>query len=117
MSSSTDFSGDDIAHLFDHLTMVIFYMKNKDGVFTKCNQRFENYHGLKPGSGIGLTDFDLHHQEIATRYRAEDKQIMESGIPVINRTWMVPSAKGFLRWWLSSKTSRSGSIRQQYRLG
>ena len=29
---------------------------------------------------------------------------MESGIAVTNQSWMVPSAKGFVRWWLSSKT-------------
>ncbi|PQJ27377.1 helix-turn-helix domain-containing protein [Rubritalea profundi] len=100
----SDYSGDDIARLFDQLPMVMFYMKDTHGVFIRCNRRFEEYHGLKPGGGIGLTDFNLHHQEIATRYLAEDKQIMESGVAVTNHTWMVPSAKGFLRWWLSSKT-------------
>jgi PAS domain S-box-containing protein len=104
MIAGSDCSGDDIARLFDHLPMVIFYIKDTDGVFIRCNRRFEEYHGLKPGAAIGLTDFNLHNQEIATRYRAEDKLIMESGIAVSNHTWMVPSAKGYLRWWLSSKT-------------
>jgi PAS domain S-box-containing protein len=93
----------DIAKLFDHLPMVVFYAKDKNGVFTRCNRRFEELHGLGPSGAIGLTDFDLHHLEIASRYRSEDEQIMETGIPVRNRTWMVPGAKGVLRWWVSSK--------------
>ena len=99
-----DYSGNDIVRLFDHLPMAIFYMKDRDGTFIKCNQRFEEYHGLRPNQAIGLTDFDLHPHEIANRYRTEDLQIMASGTPVIIHTWMVPSAKGFLRWWLSTKT-------------
>lgn len=102
------FSENDIATLFDHLPMVVFYSKNKDGVFTRCNRRFEEFHGLPPGGAKGLTDFDLHHLEIASRYRSEDRQIMETGIPVTNRTWMVPGAKGVLRWWISSKTPIHG---------
>jgi len=106
---SPTLSGDDIANLFDHLPMVVFYAKDEEGVFTRCNRRFEEFHDLEPGGGIGLTDFDLHHLEIASRYRAEDKQIMESGIPVTNRTWMVPGARGILRWWISSKNPIHGA--------
>lgn len=103
-----------IADLFDNLPMLVFYMKDADGVFIRCNRRFEEFHGLEPGGAIGLTDYDLHGVEIADRYRAEDKQVMETGLPTPNRTWMVPGAKGVLRWWISKKTpvrGEDGAIR------
>jgi PAS domain S-box-containing protein len=95
--------GEDIANLLDYLPRVIFYVKDEKGTFIRCNKHFEEYHGIKRGEAIGLNDFDLHHEEIANRYRIEDNTIMQSGVAVTNRTWMVPSAQGFLRWWSSTK--------------
>lgn len=89
--------------LFDHLPMVIFYTKDLKGTFTRCNPRFEQFHGLAAGTAIGLNDFDLHPAPIASRYRAEDQAIIETGKPITNRIWLVPGAKGLLRWWVSSK--------------
>lgn len=90
-------------HLFDHLPMVIFYIKDKKGTFIHCNPRFEEFHGLARGAAVGLNDLDLHQIAIATRYRAEDRKIMETGQPATNRIWLVPGAKGLLRWWISNK--------------
>lgn len=92
-----------LQELFNYLPMVVFYSKDRDGVFTGCNRHFEELHGLSPGSAVGLTDYDLHSPEIASRYRAEDCRVMESGAPVPNQAWMVPDANGVLRWWISSK--------------
>lgn len=112
-STEEKLSKNDIAVLFDQLPMVVFYAKDRDGKFIRCNRRFEEFHGLEPGEAIGLTDFDLHHLEIASRYRSEDRHIMETGRPVKNRTWMVPGSQGVLRWWVSSKTpthDQTGSV-------
>jgi PAS domain S-box-containing protein len=96
-------ASESIVALFDHIPMVIFYTKDLEGVFTHCNPRFEQFHGLAPGTAIGLNDFDLHAAPIASRYRAEDQAIIETGKPITNRIWLVPGAKGLLRWWVSSK--------------
>lgn len=103
-----------ISALFDDLPMIIFYMKDAEGFFIRCNRRFEEFHGLEPGGAMGLTDHDLHDAGIAERYRAEDREVMESGAPSPNRTWMVPGAKGLLRWWVSRKTpvlGEDGTVR------
>ena len=89
--------------LFDHIPMVIFYTKDLTGTFTRCNPRFEQFHGLAAGTAIGMNDFDLHPAPIACRYRAEDQAIIETGKPITNHIWLVPGAKGLLRWWISSK--------------
>lgn len=93
-----------IAALFDDLPMLVFYIKDRNGAFIRCNRRFEEFHGLPPGGALGLTDHDLHEPSITERYRAEDLEVMKSGEPTPNRVWMVPGAKGVLRWWVSRKT-------------
>jgi PAS domain S-box-containing protein len=92
-----------ILGLFNHLPMVIFYMKDEQGAFIRCNPRFEEFHGLSKGTAIGLDDFSLHHPTIASRYRTEDRKIMETGKPATNRIWLVPGANDLLRWWVSNK--------------
>ncbi len=102
-----------IAALFDDLPMLVFYWKDAKGCFIRCNRRFEEFHGLPPGGAMGLTDHDLHDPGIAEQYRAEDMEVMRTGAPTPNRTWMVPGAKGVLRWWISRKTpvrDRNGDI-------
>ena len=93
-----------IAALFDDLPMLVFYVKDAEGIFIRCNRRFEEFHGLPPGGALGLSDHDLHDAGIAEQYRAEDMEVMKTGTPTPNRTWMVPGAKGILRWWVSRKT-------------
>jgi PAS domain S-box-containing protein len=92
-----------LAELFDELPMIVFYLKDRDGAFIRCNRRFEEFHGLPPDGALGLTDHDLHEAGIADRYRAEDMEVMKSGAPTPSRTWLVPGAKGVLRWWVSRK--------------
>jgi len=102
-----------LADLFDDLPMLVFYMKDAKGCFIRCNRRFEEFHGLPRGGALGLCDHDLHDAGIAGQYRAEDLEVMETGVPTPNRTWMVPGAKGILRWWVSRKTpvkDRGGNI-------
>lgn len=89
--------------LFDHLPGVIFYVKDIQGTFIHCNARFEQFHNLAPGEAVGRNDFSLHHPTIASRYRNEDQKVMESGKPAVNCIWLVPNAKGLLRWWVSNK--------------
>lgn len=96
-------ASDSFMALFDHIPMVIFYTKDLKGVFTRCNPRFEQFHGLAAGVAMGMNDFDLHPALIAFRYRAEDQAIIETGKPITNHIWLVPGAKGLLRWWISSK--------------
>lgn len=98
-----------LAELFEDLPMIVFYMKDRDGAFIRCNRRFEEFHGLPPGGALGLTDHDLHEAGIADRYRAEDMEVMKTGVPTPNRTWLVPGAKGILRWWVSRKAPLRGN--------
>ena len=114
MPGSAQISPDSqLGELFNYLPMVVFYSKDLQGTFTGGNRRFEEMHGLDSGGMVGLTDYDLHSPEIASRYRAEDHRVIASGMPVPNQAWMVPDGNGVLRWWISSKIplrDNSGAI-------
>src|SRR5260221_146285 len=53
---------------------------------------------------IGKTDFDFHTQELATRYYACEKALLESGQPLINQEEPVFDQRiGETIWYLSNK--------------
>ncbi|MGJ8696258.1 MAG: helix-turn-helix domain-containing protein [Verrucomicrobiaceae bacterium] len=92
-----------LQELFEHLPMVVFWVKDREGRFVRCNRRFEDFHGLGRGEWKGMTDFDLHAPEMAARYREEDERVIEAGEALPNEVWMVPDRKGVLHWWVSTK--------------
>lgn len=94
----------ELANLFEHLPMIIYWEKDLEGRFVSCNQRFNAFHGLQSGEVIGKTDYDFHPVETANRYRAEDTRVLELGTVLPNQVWMVPDANGVLHWWVSTKT-------------
>jgi PAS domain S-box-containing protein len=53
--------------------------KDRDGRFTFVNARFCQTVGLPRASILGKTDFDLYPPELASKYRADDRHVMDSG--------------------------------------
>ncbi len=59
----------------------IAWLKDKDGRFTAVNQPFALAAGKKtPAEVVGLDDFALWPRELAERYRADDDEVMRSGV-------------------------------------
>ncbi|MCM2373184.1 hybrid sensor histidine kinase/response regulator [Aporhodopirellula aestuarii] len=56
--------------------------KNAEGVFTYANDPFCKELGLKPIDVIGSTDADLYAPVLAARYRADDLNVMTTGLHV-----------------------------------
>ena len=52
---------------------------------------------------IGKTDFDTYSPELAAKYWADDKTILDSGTPIINREEPGLDGKGNPIWLLSTK--------------
>jgi AraC-like DNA-binding protein len=52
---------------------------------------------------VGKTDFDFNPPALAAQYVEEDRRVMKSGRPLIDQVWLVQSADGMPRWYLSSK--------------
>jgi rsbT co-antagonist protein RsbR len=64
--------------LLENLPHKIF-MKNEDSVYISCNRNFARDLGLAPDEIAGKTDFDFFPAELAEKYRADDRAIVESG--------------------------------------
>jgi PAS domain S-box-containing protein len=59
----------------------IAWLKDRDGRFVAVNTPLANAAGkARPEDLLGLTDLDIWPKELATRYRADDTEIMQSGL-------------------------------------
>jgi PAS domain S-box-containing protein len=64
--------------LLENLPQKIFY-KDKNSVYVSCNNNYARDLKTQPDEIIGKTDYDFYNKELAEKYRADDKRIMESG--------------------------------------
>jgi len=64
--------------LVENLPQKIF-LKDKDSVYVSCNENYARDLGITPEGRAGKTDYDFFPKELAEKYRADDKRIMESG--------------------------------------
>ena len=73
-------SQDDYRMLFESIPQMIF-TKNLNSVYLTCNQNYARSLGIKPEELTGHTDYDYYPKDLADRYRADDRRIIESGLP------------------------------------
>lgn len=64
--------------LVENLPEKIF-VKDKNSIFVSCNENYARDLGIDPEEIVGRTAFDFYPKELAEKYRADDKTIMESG--------------------------------------
>jgi PAS domain S-box-containing protein len=64
--------------LLENLSQKIFY-KDKNSVYVSCNENYAHDLGIKPEEIAGKTDYDFYPKDLAEKYRADDKRIMEAG--------------------------------------
>ncbi len=64
--------------LLENLPQKIF-LKDKNSLYISCNENYARDLKIKLGEIAGKADFDFHPKELAEKYRADDKRIMESG--------------------------------------
>jgi len=58
---------------------VNIFRKDLDGRFTYANQRYCRAQNKELSDIVGKTDFDLHPPELAAKYRADDRRIIDTG--------------------------------------
>lgn len=64
--------------LVENLPQRIF-LKNRNLAYVSCNDNFARDLGVNPEDVPGKSDYDLFSTELAEKYRADDKRVMESG--------------------------------------
>lgn len=89
--------------LIDNLPDLI-YVKDTQGRKTLCNLADMQASGAKTMEEVvGKTDFDLYPPELAEKFWADDKAVLENGAPLLNREEQGRDKDGNLRWVLTSK--------------
>lgn len=67
-----------------HIPIALFW-KDKDLNYLGCDQIFCIDRGLNsPSDVVGLTDFDLYPADVAANNRNIDKEVIQSGVPMLN---------------------------------
>ena len=64
--------------LVENIPQKIFF-KDKDSVYISCNSNFAEDLQIKPAEFSGHTDYDFYPRNLAEKYRADDKRVIESG--------------------------------------
>jgi PAS domain S-box-containing protein len=55
------------------------FMKDRDSRWVSINEKFARDLGIRPEDAAGKTDFDFFPEEMAEKFRAADKRIVETG--------------------------------------
>lgn len=57
------------------------FLKDRSLVYLSCNSKYAQDLGIKPEEIPGHTDFDFYPRELAEKYRADDRRVIEKGNP------------------------------------
>jgi len=100
--------------VLDTIPVPVFW-KDRNSVYLGCNYIFFIYTGLSPQDEIiGKTDLDMPWKnDEAERYRADDREVMETGVPKLGYEETQRKPDGQIAWLRTSKVplrSFDGSI-------
>ncbi|MBI2295081.1 MAG: PAS domain S-box protein [Betaproteobacteria bacterium] len=85
------------------------YVKGPDYRYLLLNARARELHGLTSFEEVvGKTVFDLFPLEFAKTIDAEDRSVLETGQPVVNRERSMLLPNGDYRWYLNKKVPLPG---------
>lgn len=72
----------------------LVWLKDPDGIFLACNQRFEALYGAPEEKIRGKTDYDFVSKDLADFFRRNDKKALENNRPTINNEWVTFASDG-----------------------
>ncbi|MEI7613878.1 MAG: PAS domain S-box protein [Betaproteobacteria bacterium] len=87
-----------------HAIPDLVWLKDPNGVYLLCNQRFESLFGVPEKNLVGKTDYDFVDEELAHFFRANDKLAVEKGSPRVNDEWLTFASDGHRELVETTKT-------------
>ena len=89
------------------------YVKDTEGRFVLNNPAHLGVLGVSQAHEVlGKTDSEFFSAELAGAYRADEKALLESGQPLLNREEPVVDSKGNSQWVLTTKVPLKDSLGQ-----
>jgi PAS domain S-box-containing protein len=90
--------------LFEFLPDAYFWIKDREGRFVAANALFVQGCGLARESDLfGKTDLDVWPRHLAEAYRRDDRVVMKSGKPMINKMELSRNDRGGADWYCTTK--------------
>jgi PAS domain S-box-containing protein len=77
-----------------HAMPDLVWLKDTQGAYLACNQRFEQFFGASGPDIFGKTDYDFITQELADFFRANDQAAIDAGGLHLNEEWITFAADG-----------------------
>lgn len=94
----------DLRLLFDHLPDVVFFIKDTAGRYLAANRTLAERCGADdPDKLLGRTVATIFPEPLAARFAAQDRQVLRTGRPVLEKLelhWQRPGREG---WCLTTK--------------
>ncbi len=82
------------------------YFKDKENRFVRVSRAKAEEVGVTPEEIIGKTDYDFFPKEQADKMFEDDKRVMETKVPVINKIEKISRPDGKERWVSCTKVPR-----------
>lgn len=77
-----------------HAIPDLVWLKDPEGVFLSCNQRFEALYGAPEKEIQGKSDYDFVPREVADLFRANDLAAIAKDEPSVNEEWVTFASDG-----------------------
>lgn len=90
--------------LFDHLQTTLFFVKDRELRLMAGNQAFVTRCGYPcEAEMIGHVDREIFPEELATKYRADDRKVIETAKPLLGIVELFPNQLGEPEWYVTDK--------------
>ncbi len=90
--------------LFEHLPNTLFFVKDSQTRLMAGNQAFVERCGyVSETKMIGHVDKDIFPEELATKYAADDREVIQTGKSLIGMVELFPNQLGDPEWYITDK--------------
>ncbi|MCL5796753.1 MAG: EAL domain-containing protein [Gammaproteobacteria bacterium] len=101
-----------LSDIIENLPIRVFW-KDRDGCYLGCNSIFARDAGKKRSDEvIGKYDFDMAWSANAELYRADDFQVMKTGLPKLNYEEPQTNSAGEMIWLRTSKVALKNKLNE-----
>lgn len=93
-----------VERLFDHVPETVFFLKNREGLYTAVNQTLVERCGLEEKRQIiGKHVRELFPEELAARFAKQDETVIRTGVPLLDRLELHWHERRKAGWCLTTK--------------
>jgi len=96
---------DNLPEILDHLADVYFYVKDVNSKWQECNSAtLTLFNAAHKSDVLGKADWDFYPEQIAREIIEDDRSVIETGRPIVNKLEVIVDEGGHLLWVLTTKT-------------